>query len=107
MAKKAGVDPGVVFDAIKGGLAGSTLMNAKVPMMLVENYIPGFKIDLHIKDLNNAIETGHVVGAPLPLTAQVMERLQVLHNDNCGSDDHSALAKYYAKISGISIGEIE
>lgn len=105
LSKKAGVDPALVFDAIKGGLAGSTVMNAKVPMMLKENYTPGFRIDLHIKDLNNAIETGHEVGSPLPLTAQVMEMLQVLHGDNCGSDDHSALAKFYAKLSGISIGE--
>ena len=59
LAKKAGVDPAVVFEAIKGGLAGSTVMNAKVPMMLERDFNPGFKIDLHIKDLNNAIDTGH------------------------------------------------
>ncbi len=104
LAKKAGVDPELVFNAVKGGLAGSTVMNAKVPMMIEENYTPGFRIDLHIKDLNNAIETGHEVGAPLPLTAQVMEMLQVLRRENCGSDDHSALAKYYAKLSGTPIG---
>lgn len=105
LAKKAGVDPNLVFDAIKGGLAGSTVMNAKVPMMINSNFNPGFKIDLHIKDLNNALDTAHGVGAPLPLTAQVMEMMQNLHADNCGGDDHSALAKYYAKISGITIGD--
>ncbi len=103
LAKKAGVDPGLVFDAIKGGLAGSTVMNAKVPMMIVEDFKPGFKIDLHIKDLNNALETGHGVGAPLPLTAAVMEMLQTLHADGCGHKDHSALAEYYAKVSGTKI----
>ena len=53
------MDPLKVFDAIKGGLAGSTVMNAKVPMITGGNFTPGFKIDLHIKDLGNALETGH------------------------------------------------
>ncbi len=105
LAKKAGVDPEAVFNAVRGGLAGSTVMNAKVPMMLNNSYKPGFKVDLHIKDLENALDTAHEVGAPLPLTAQVMEMLQNLHADNCGGDDHSALAKYYAKISGTDIGK--
>ena len=100
LAKKAGVDPAVVFEAIKGGLAGSTVMNAKVPMMLERDFNPGFKIDLHIKDLNNAIDTGHGVGSPLPLTAQVMEMMQWLRKEKCGQDDHSALAKYYEYLAG-------
>jgi len=104
LAKRAGVDPQLVLDAIKGGLAGSTVMNAKAPMILANNFKPGFKIDLHIKDLNNALETGHSVGAPLPLTAAVMEMMQTLHADGAGQNDHSALAKYYAKLSGTAIG---
>ena len=104
LAKKAGVDPARVMDAIKGGLAGSTVMNAKVPMMLQGNFKPGFKIDLHIKDLANALDTGHGVGAPLPLTAAIMEMMQTLKADGCGQNDHSALAKYYAKISGTKLG---
>lgn len=104
LAKKAGVDPGKVFDAIKGGLAGSTVMNAKVPMILDNNFKPGFKIDLHIKDLSNVLETGHAVGSPLPLSAQVMEMMQWLHANGAGQDDHSALAKYYAHITGETIG---
>ena len=103
LAKKAGVDPAVVFEAIKGGLAGSTVMNAKVPMMLERDFNPGFKIDLHIKDLNNAIDTGHGVGSPLPLTAQVMEVMQWLRKEKCGQDDHSALAKYYEYLAGVKI----
>jgi hypothetical protein len=75
-------------------------MNAKVPMMLQGNFKPGFKIDLHIKDLANALDTGHGVGAPLPLTAAIMEMMQTLKADGCGQNDHSALAKYYAKVSG-------
>ena len=105
MVKKAGVDPHLVFDAIKGGLAGSTVMNAKAPMMMDDNFKPGFRIDLHIKDLNNAIETGHVSGSPLPLTVQVQEMFETLHADGCGSDDHSGLANYYAKLSGTKIAD--
>jgi 2-hydroxy-3-oxopropionate reductase len=103
LARKAGVDPKRVFEAIKGGLAGSTVMNAKMPMILEGNFNPGFKIDLHIKDLNNALDTGHNVGSPLPLTAQVMEMMQTLRADGCGQNDHSGLAKYYAKVSGAKI----
>ncbi len=103
LSTMADVDPIKVFDAIKGGLAGSTVMNAKVPMITEGNFKPGFKIDLHIKDLNNAIETGHSVGAPLPLTAIVMEMLQNLHASGCGQEDHSAIAKFYEKISGTEI----
>lgn len=105
LAKKAGVDPQLVFEAIKGGLAGSTVMNAKVPMMIDGNFKPGFKVDLHIKDLNNALETGHSVGSPLPLTATVMEMLQTLHSDGRGQEDHSSLANYYEKVSGTKIGK--
>jgi 2-hydroxy-3-oxopropionate reductase len=105
LARKAGVDPKRVFEAIKGGLAGSTVMNAKMPMILEGNFDPGFKIDLHIKDLNNALDTGHSTGSPMPLTAQVMEMMQTLRADGCGQNDHSGLAKYYAKISGTKIGQ--
>lgn len=103
LSTKAGVDPVKVFDSIKGGLAGSTVMNAKVPMITAGNFNPGFKIDLHIKDLNNALETGHGVGAPLPMTALAMEMLQTLRADGCGQEDHSAIAKYYEKITGVEI----
>ncbi len=103
LAKKAGVVPSVVLDAIKGGLAGSTVMNSKVPMMIEGDFKPGFKIDLHIKDLGNALETAHRLGSPLPLTAFAMEMLQTLHADGYGQNDHSALARYYSKLSGTPI----
>lgn len=103
LSTKAGVNPIKVFDAIKGGLAGSTVMNAKVPMITEGNFEPGFKINLHIKDLNNALETGHNVGAPLPLASQVMEMLQTLKADGLGDKDHSAIAKYYEKVAGAEI----
>ncbi|MCL2578631.1 MAG: 2-hydroxy-3-oxopropionate reductase [Oscillospiraceae bacterium] len=103
LCQKAGVSPEKVFDAIKGGLAGSTVMNAKVPMILDGNFKPGFKIDLHIKDLANALETGHQVGSPLPFTAAAMEILQNLRAGGCGQNDHSAIAKYYEKLAGDEI----
>lgn len=103
LSTKAGVDPDKVFNAIKGGLAGSTVMNAKIPMIMERNFKPGFKIDLHIKDLNNALDTGHEIGVPLPLTANVMEMLQKLHADGHGQEDHSAIAKYYEKIADVCV----
>ena len=104
LAQKAGVDPQLVFEAIKGGLAGSTVMNAKAPMMIAGDDKPGFKIDLHIKDLNNALDCAHTVGAPVPMTAQVQEILQWLHNHEGGQKDHSAIAQYYEYLTDIKIG---
>ncbi len=101
LAKMAGVDPELVFQAIRGGLAGSTVMNAKAPMMIEGNDKPGFKIDLHIKDLNNALDCAHTVGSPLPMTTAVQEIFQWLHNNGCGQDDHSSIIKYYKKLTGI------
>ena len=103
LAKMAGVDPELVFQAIRGGLAGSTVMDAKVPMMMDGNFKPGFKIDLHIKDLNNALDTGHGLGTPMLLTAQVQEMLQWLHNNGDGQSDHSAILKYYERITGVEV----
>ncbi len=104
LAQKAGVDPQLVFEAIKGGLAGSTVMNAKAPMMIAGNDKPGFKIDLHIKDLNNALDCAQSVGAPVPMTAEVQEILQWMHNHEGGQKDHSAIAQYYEYLTGIQIG---
>jgi 2-hydroxy-3-oxopropionate reductase len=99
LAVKAGVDPVKVFDAIKGGLAGSTVMNAKVPMILDGNFKPGFRIELHIKDLQNALDTAHSLGVPIPLTASVMEILQALKSDGMAANDHSAIVRYYEKLA--------
>jgi 2-hydroxy-3-oxopropionate reductase len=103
LATRAGADPEKVFEAIKGGLAGSTVMNAKAPMMLDGNFKPGFKIDLHIKDLTNALDTGYATNTPMPLTAEVMQMFQVLKNEGCGQDDHSGLMKYYEKLTGTQV----
>lgn len=103
LSVKAGVKPEKIFEAIRGGLAGSVVMDAKVPMILDGNFKPGFRVDLHIKDLCNALDAAHAVGSPLPLTASVLEMLETLHADGRGGDDHSSLANYYAKLSGTDI----
>ncbi|MDE1654798.1 2-hydroxy-3-oxopropionate reductase [Actinotignum sanguinis] len=103
MAQKAGVDPEAVYRAIRGGLAGSTVMDAKVPMMLARNFKPGFRINLHIKDLNNVMDTGHGVNSALPLTAQVREMMSVLEGDDHAGEDHSSLVRFYEKLANIEL----
>lgn len=103
LGKKAGVDPEAIFKAIRGGLAGSTVMEAKAPMMIAGNFKPGFRINLHIKDLLNALDTGHNVGAPLPLTAMVMEMMQWLKASGHEMEDHSSLVRYYEYLSDITL----
>lgn len=99
LAKKAGADPGLVCQAIRGGLAGSAVLDAKAPMILSRSFEPGFRIELHIKDLANALNAAHTVEAPLPLTAQVMEMMQALKADGLEKEDHCSLVKYYEKIA--------
>jgi 2-hydroxy-3-oxopropionate reductase len=103
LATKAGVDPERVFNAIKGGLAGSTVLNAKAPMVLEGNYKPGFRIELHIKDLQNALDTAHETGVPIPLTSQVMEMMQALKVDGKQTEDHCGLIQFYERLAGIKV----
>ena len=103
LATKAGVDPELVYQAIRGGLAGSTDLDAKSNMVMDRNFEPGFRIDLHIKDLGNVLETAHEVGAPLPLTSSVMEMMQALKVDGLGQKDHSSLVKYYEKLANAEV----
>jgi 2-hydroxy-3-oxopropionate reductase len=103
LGTKAGVDPEVIYRAVRGGLAGSTVLDAKAPMVLNRNFTPGFKIDLHIKDLKNAIATAHEIGVPLPLTSQIMEILQALKVDGKGQMDHSAIVQFYEKLAKVEV----
>ncbi len=103
LARKSGIDPQVVFDAIKGGLAGSTVMNTKGPMMIEGNFDPGFRIVLHQKDLHNAILTGKEVGVPLVITSLVQQMLGSLINEGKGNADHSAIANFMEDMAGVSI----
>ncbi len=103
LATKARVDPERVFNAIKGGLAGSTVLNAKAPMVLEGNYKPGFRIELHIKDLQNALDTAHETGVPIPLTSQIMEIMQALKVDGKQTDDHGGIIQFYEKLAGVKV----
>jgi len=101
LGAKAGVNPEIIYKAIRGGLAGSTVLDAKAPMALNGNFKPGFRIELHIKDLANAIDTAHEVGVPLPLTSQVMEIMQALKVDGKAGNDHSGIIQFYEKLAKI------
>jgi 2-hydroxy-3-oxopropionate reductase len=103
LAAKSGVDPGLVYQAIRGGLAGSTVLDAKAPMVLAGNYKPGFRIELHIKDLQNALDTAHALGVPVPLTSQIMEIMQALRVDGKQKDDHSSVIQFYEKLAGVKV----
>jgi len=99
LGAKAGVNPEIIFEAIRGGLAGSAVLEAKAPMVLNGNFKPGFRIELHIKDIANAVETAHEVGVPLPLTSQVMEIMQALKVDGKVGNDHGGIIQYYETLA--------
>jgi 2-hydroxy-3-oxopropionate reductase len=103
LATKAGVDPEKVYNAIRGGLAGSTVLDAKVPLALAGNFKPGFRIKLHIKDLQNALETAHEIGVPMPLSSSVMEIMQALKVDGKAGDDHGGIIQFYEKMAAIEV----
>jgi 2-hydroxy-3-oxopropionate reductase len=103
LATKAGVDPELVFNAIRGGLAGSAVMEAKAPMMLDRNFKPGGPLRINIKDIGNVLETSHELGVPLPLTASVMEILQSLKAGGMLEMDHSAIIRYYEKLANVEV----
>jgi 2-hydroxy-3-oxopropionate reductase len=103
LATKAGVEPELVYQAIRGGLAGSTVLDAKVPLVLDRKFNPGFRINLHIKDLGNALDTAHQLGVPLPLTASVMEIMQALKVDGLGDADHGALVRHFEKLAQVEV----
>ena len=102
-AKKAGVDPEKVFNAIRGGLAGSQCMEDKAPRMFEGRYNPGFRINLHIKDLTNVLETSRSLHLSMPLTAQLMEMFQNLAADGQETLDHGALGLFYEKLNNLSL----
>jgi len=102
-AEKAGVDAEKVFHAIKGGLAGSNVLNAKMPLLLDRNFKPGGPIRMHHKDLVNVRDTALEIDAPIPLTAQVMEFMKALKVEGKEEDDHGGLIQYYEKLAGVMV----
>ena len=99
LARLAGVEPESVFAAIRGGLAGSTVLEAKVPMMLDRDFRPGFRIELHAKDLANALDAAEEIDAPLPLTRSVLEMMRSLEESGHGAEDHSGLVQFYENLA--------
>jgi 2-hydroxy-3-oxopropionate reductase len=103
LATKAGLDPEVVFNAVKGGLAGSTVLNAKAPMMIGRNFKPGFRVRLHQKDLRNALLAAESMKLSLPFTSLAQQVLIALMNNGRGELDHSAIANFIEDMGGVEI----
>lgn len=103
LATKAGVDPEKVYQAIRGGLAGSTALDAKMPMILDGNFKPGFRIELHIKDLMNALDTAREMEVPHILTGHVLEIMQALKEEGKAGNDHGGIIQYYEKLAGVEV----
>ncbi|MGQ9508947.1 MAG: 2-hydroxy-3-oxopropionate reductase [Thermodesulfobacteriota bacterium] len=100
---KAGIDPKIIYEAIRGGLAGSRVLDSKAPMIFERNFTPGFKIKLHHKDLANALSVGKELGIPLPLSSLVQQIFISLIAEGKGGDDHSALVTFFEKLAGVEI----
>ncbi len=100
LAKKAGVDPENVYQAIRSGLAGSVVMDQKSEKIFHGDFTPGFRIELHIKDLQNALDTSHGVNVAAPFTSLAMEIMQSLKAHGHEKDDHSGIAEWYEMVNG-------
>jgi 2-hydroxy-3-oxopropionate reductase len=99
LAKKAGVDPKKVYEAVRGGLAGSTVLDAKMPKILDRDFKPGFRIELHIKDLGNVVDAAHKLGSPALLSSLIIEMMENLRSKGKQGDDHSGLIQFYEDLS--------
>jgi 2-hydroxy-3-oxopropionate reductase len=103
LAQKAGVSPELVYNGIRGGLAGSTVLDAKAPLVMDRKFDPGFRISLHMKDLKNVLETSHEIGVPLPLTSAIFEIMQALKVDGHEMEDHGGIIQYYEKLANVEV----
>jgi 2-hydroxy-3-oxopropionate reductase len=103
LATRAGLDPEVVFNAVKGGLAGSAVLNAKAPMVIARNFKPGFRIALHQKDLRNALLAAESLKVSLPFTSLAQQVLMALMNDGKGNLDHSAIVNFIEQMAGVEV----
>lgn len=102
-AEKAGVDPGKVYQAIRGGLAASTVLDAKMPMILDRNFKPGGPIWMHTKDLLNVRDTALEIDAPIPLTTQILEAMKAMKADGHQNDDHCGIIQYWEKLANVTV----
>lgn len=103
LAAKAGADPQKVYDAIRGGLAGSTVLDAKIPMIMDRNFKPGGKISVNLKDIKNVMGTAHDLDVPMPMTSHLLEAMQSLKVAGNLEEDHGAIAKYFERLAGVEI----
>jgi 2-hydroxy-3-oxopropionate reductase len=103
LAKKAGVDPKVVHQAIRGGLAGSTVMDAKAPLIFARKFDPGFRIELHLKDLLNAVDTAHQLCVPIPFSGLATEVMSALKVAGKGALDHGGIVQYFEALAGVEV----
>ena len=99
LAKKAGVSPENVYKAIRSGLAGSVVMDQKSEKIFKGDFTPGFRIELHIKDLQNALDTSHKINVVSPFTSLAMEILQSIKAHGHEKDDHSGIAEWYEVVN--------
>lgn len=102
LAAKCGIDPWTMIAAIRGGLAGSRVMDTKAELMLTQSFRPGFRINLHAKDLRNALQAGDETGTPLPLASLVLQMMQALRAQGHGDEDHSALLRVYRSLAHLT-----
>jgi len=103
LAQKAGLSSTKVFKAIRTGLAGSTVMEQKLPMILNRNFKPGFKINLHRKDIQNVVNASSKLDVVLPFTSLALEVLKTLDLDGKGNEDHSAIIKFFENLSKVVV----
>ncbi len=103
LAKKAGTDPEKVYKAIRGGLAGSVILDAKAPMMYNRNFQPGGKISINHKDIYNVVNTAHALDVPIPFTSQLFEAMQYLKITGHMDDDHSAIVHYFENLAQVVV----
>lgn len=103
LSTKAGADPWKVYQAIRGGLAGSTVLDAKLPMMASRNFKPGGKISINRKDIQNVLATAHALDVPMPLSSQLFEIMQALKVAGHMEDDHSGIVQYFETLAGVEV----
>ncbi len=101
MAKKAGVDPGKVREALLGGFAQSRILEVHGNRMLQRNFQPGFKLKLHRKDMAIVLDTARELGVALPVSSIVTELMNALMASSGGELDHSALVTVFEKLANV------
>lgn len=102
-AVKAGIDPEVLFNAIKGGFAGSAVMNSKIPKIISRNFEASARIAIHQKDLKNAVHMAEELDVEIPMSKMVLGYMNQMEAEGKVNEDHCAIAKIYEKNMDIEI----